>query len=329
MPDHAVLSSSTLNCSRRLPLTSRWKSRILSQSGKLSSFAGVASSTSARATLKYSVSQITTCRSSLESDLQYWKQAGIPAIGLWRRKLDDVDSSGAIDLIRESGLQVSSLSFAGGFTGSNGFKDREAVEDAVDAVFQAAAVGARTLIVAPGARGRFTPGHGQKLIVHSLREVAMLAEQLGVDLAILPKPRPYAKRWTGLYSLDAAMDLIDTVARPNVKLVIDTFDFMRTDADVARLADYIGSTAIVQISDSLADARSEYDRCLPGQGCLPLDDVLNVLAAERFSGYLDLQIWSDQFWCEESLDALHACRESMKRLLAGSRKSPAVPMTGV
>ena len=64
---------------------------------------------------RFSLSQLSTRNWSFEQDLENYRNAGIRAIGVWRHKLSDVEIGEAADLLGDSGLGVSSLSWAGGF----------------------------------------------------------------------------------------------------------------------------------------------------------------------------------------------------------------------
>jgi len=297
----------------------------LSEPGKFSSRRDDQVSDALPPGLKYSINQITSCRTTLEADLQAWQEAGIPAIGLWRRKVDDCETGDAVELIRESGLSVSSVSFAGGFTGSTGMNYREAMNDATEAVILAAAVGANTLVVAPGARGRlYTPRHEKKVIVQAVRELAAMADQFGVELAVLPKARPFAGTWTSLHSLEEAAHLIEIVDRPGVRMVLNTFQFVRSQDDVERLPAFLPYVGLVQFCDAPRNPSSEYDQLLPGQGVLPLAETMQVLSEECFDGFVELQVWSDRLWERDSRSILRASRKHIERILPAGPKSSLV-----
>lgn len=266
--------------------------------------------------LKYAVSQITTCRTTLEADLAAWREAGVSSIGLWRRKLNDCGMPEAVELIRESGLRVSSLSFAGGFTNMD-FMYREAIEDAVEALFTAAAVGARALIIAPGDKARYTPKHQRNMVRDALRDLSYTAAELDVELCVLPLPRACARHWTMLHSLQDTAELLAAVDRPRVSIACDSFHFCRTLEDLGHVAEFLPRIGLIQLSDSVEKPRSEYDRCLPGQGVLPLSDLFRLLEAERYAGVIDLQVWSDALWESEPVSILRACRHSMSGLING------------
>ena len=113
---------------------------------------------------KLSVSETTTFRWPFEEDVAQYAAAGIPAIGVWRQKLSDCGLPKAVDLLGRSGLNVSHLFWAGGFTGSDGRSFRESVEDATEALRTAAALNCRTLVVYSGPRAGHTHNHARRLL---------------------------------------------------------------------------------------------------------------------------------------------------------------------
>ncbi len=99
------------------------------------------------------VNELTTYRWSFEDDVRHYAANGITAIGVWREKLSDFGEDQGCQLLIEHGLGVSSLMWAGGFTGSDGRTFRESVVDALDATMLAAQLEASCLIVYSGAQG--------------------------------------------------------------------------------------------------------------------------------------------------------------------------------
>ena len=74
---------------------------------------------------RLSVNQVTTIRWNLEQIVVACQETGINSIGVWRRKLEEFGEERGIDFLLESELHVSSLSWAGGFTGSHGWASRK------------------------------------------------------------------------------------------------------------------------------------------------------------------------------------------------------------
>ena len=114
---------------------------------------------------RLSMNEMTTYRWSFEEDLQHYRAAGIPAIGVWRRKLSDFGEQRGIELLQESGLAVSNLMWAGGFTGSEGHTYRESIDDAAEAIRLAGAMAAKCVVVYSGARAGHTHNHARRLFI--------------------------------------------------------------------------------------------------------------------------------------------------------------------
>ena len=90
-----------------------------------------------------SINEMTTYRWSFEEDVTRYRACGIEAIGVWRQKLADFGEDKGIELVAASGLAVSNLLWAGGFTGSDGHTYQESLADANDALHLAAALKTR------------------------------------------------------------------------------------------------------------------------------------------------------------------------------------------
>lgn len=109
-----------------------------------------------------SMNETTTLRWSFEEDVLAYSAAGIEAIGVWRQKLSDFGEAKGIELLEETGMSVSNLLWAGGFTGNDGRTYRDSVEDAKEAIATAAALGAACLVVNSGGRGGHTANHARR-----------------------------------------------------------------------------------------------------------------------------------------------------------------------
>ncbi|NOX55493.1 MAG: hypothetical protein GXP27_13860, partial [Planctomycetes bacterium] len=87
-----------------------------------------------RERLLVSMNQTTTRRWTLQQDVLYYQEMEIDAIGVWRPKLAALGEDESIHFLLESGLKVTSVSWAGGFTGTNGYTFEEVLDDARQAI---------------------------------------------------------------------------------------------------------------------------------------------------------------------------------------------------
>jgi sugar phosphate isomerase/epimerase len=237
-----------------------------------------------------SMNEITTYRWSLEQDIENYQEAGYSGIGVWRHKLADGDENRGIELLADSGLRVTHLSWAGGFTGSDGRTAAESIDDALEALRLAAAINAGCLVIYPGGRNNHIYRHAGRLLRSALEELLSLAEEVEVPLAIEPMHAACAKDWTFLTDLPSVMALINDFRSPYLKIAYDTFHFPihgRHRDVLGRLAPHIG---IVHLGDRRQSPTCDQERCPLGQGRIPLGDVIGTLQEAGYTGDYDVKL---------------------------------------
>jgi sugar phosphate isomerase/epimerase len=186
---------------------------------------------------------------------------GVTAVGLLRLSLWRSGDQHTALRLRDTGLGVTSLSWAGGFTGTAGFTFREAVADGRLALREATMVGAETLVIAPGGRGSHTLRHAQRVVVEGLKYLADEAAARRVRLAVKCDLLARRPRWTCVQSLDTARLILDRVETPWVGLACPILPVHTTGPD-----------PLEQLARRIHLAR------LP----LPTDGALDQTAVERW-----------------------------------------------
>jgi sugar phosphate isomerase/epimerase len=265
---------------------------------------------------RLSINEMTTYRWSFEEDVIELQAAGIPAIGVWRRKVTDIGEDRAAELLARSGLAVSNLLWAGGFTGSDGHTFIESIHDAADAIRLAARLKAGCLVVYSGGRNSHTHNHARRLFAGALAELLPLALELDVTLAVEPMYSACAAEWTFLTTLAEAMSLVEEMAHPNLKLAFDTYHLGHDERvldDIARVARHI---AIVHLGDSCKPPTSEQSRQRLCEGILPLREIVAALQAAGYDGDYDVELMGEEIEqiCYRKL--LEECRRSFSELVA-------------
>ncbi len=271
---------------------------------------------------KLSVSQTTTYRWSFEEDVRNYAAAGIPAIGIWRQKLSDYEEGQAISLLREHGLEVSHLFWAGGFTGSDGRSFRESVEDAKEALRLAKRLGASCLVVYSGTRAGHTYNHARRLVRDALQELVPLAESLDLSVALEPMHPACAGNWTFLTTLEETLMVLDMVGSPRAKMVFDTYQLGLFERIVDRIQQLAPRVALVQLGDTRSTPTIEGNRCRLGEGILPLADMVASFASAGYDGYYDVELLGEEFSEADYPNLLIHAKESFARLLAGASQRP-------
>jgi len=262
-----------------------------------------------------SMNETTTFRWSFEEDLANYSAAGIPAIGVWRRKLSDCGEAKGVKLLAESGLKASHLLWAGGFTGNDGRSFRESVEDAVEALQTAATIGAGSLVVYSGGRAGHTYNHARRLIKDALSELAPLAGELAVDLAVEPMHPGCATEWTFLTTIDDVIELLEGLDNPRIKMVLDTYHLGQDAAVVDRIAEIVQHVAIVQLGDARQPPTGEQDRCRLGEGIVPLKQIVAALSAAGYDGYYDVELLGEEIETADYHELLEHAKQAFRKLV--------------
>lgn len=262
-----------------------------------------------------SVNETTTFRWSFEEDVAQYAAAGIPAIGVWRQKLSDYGETKAVELLRARGLAVSHLYWAGGFTGSDGRTFRQSVDDAREALRTAAALRAESLVVYSGARAGHTHNHARRLLREALKELAPLAAELGVLLALEPMHPGCAAEFTFLTRLDEVRDLLALVDSPQVKMVFDTYHLGQDPDVLAQIPQVAAQVALVQLGDARQPPRGEQNRCRLGEGTIPLAAIVQALAAAGYDGYYDVELLGEEIETLDYHELLRHARQAFEKLL--------------
>jgi sugar phosphate isomerase/epimerase len=271
------------------------------------------------------MNEMTTYHWSFLDDVTAYRANGIDQIGVWRRKFTDFGEDRGIELLRESGLAVSSFSSAGGFTGADGHTFREAVDDALEALRQAAEMRASCLVVVGGARAGHTIRHAQSLLRDALLELGDAASRVNVSIALQAVQRGPIQRWAFLTSLKATVDLLVACNHPNVGLVFDFFHCWREPDLFEMIPSVVPWIKIAALCDARAPADCDDDRCLPGQGLIPLGDIITALEAGGYRGIYDIQLLSERCWNSDYQTLLANCRESLSRIAPQTFPPRSVP----
>lgn len=263
---------------------------------------------------RLALSQLTLMRMPFEEAVLNFRSEGFRSIGLWRPRLADFGEDRAAILLQDAGMSVSSLSFAGGFTGSHGYRYTEAIHDGFDALKQAAIVGAETVVlVAGGLNGHITK-HARRNVVDGIRTLSERAEQLGVQLALRPMRKTFHHTWSFLNTCDETIGILDQIQCPNVGLAIDLYHCGLESDWKKSLRMIAPHTSLVFVNDLPCPNSTEYEMCLPGDGILPVRAILEEFVIGGFEGKFEVHVWSEKLWELPSRRLFANVRESLARV---------------
>jgi len=229
---------------------------------------------------------------STAADCALYAGAGVGAIGVWMHKLErgsmdgfwipeqriDQDTlAAAAAAVKQSGLVVSHVILSGFYT-EPGLERR--IAHTQHAMQVAAALGTRALVIAPGRRHGRSYQQARDFAARALSRVLERAPA-GVPLALEPTV-PWQSDY--LNTLAEALELAELVDDPRVGVYPDTAHLWRTGT----LLEDIGRAGARILGVHLNDVRPDEDHnCLPGEGALPLVEIVKAIEATGYAGTYD------------------------------------------
>ncbi len=264
---------------------------------------------------RLSMNEITTFSWTFDEDVHRFQEAGYDGIGVWRPKLTDFGEERGIELLAESGLHVSNLLWAGGFTGSEGRSFRDSVEDAVEAVHLAAAMKADCLVVYSGPRAGHTLNHARRLTRRALKELTQVASNCGVTLAVEPVHEACDSEWSFLHSISETVEFLDSLNAPTVKFVFDTYHLGQGPLCWEQIQQVAPRIGVVHLADARHLPQGEQNRCLIGSGVIPIRDLVSTLNAGGFRGFFDIELTGEDVEDLDYRDILHQSRTALTELI--------------
>lgn len=257
---------------------------------------------------RLSLNQATIKYASLPEALDVTAAAGYRSIGVWREPVADVGLERAVELVRASGLRVSSLCRAGFFTAQPGPARRTALDDNRRAIEETAALAtagapgsAPVLVLVAGglpAGDRDLAGSRARA-AEAIAELAPDAKAAGVTLAIEPMHPIFAADRGVISTLGQALDIAEAIA-PEIGVVIDTYHVWwdpELPAQIAR-AGASGRIASYQVCDWMTplSADSLLSRGYTGDGHVDFRAVTRLVEAAGYTGDVEVEIFRQEIW---------------------------------
>ncbi len=240
---------------------------------------------------------MTTKPWSLGEAIAGYEKAGVPGITVWRQHLEPYGAEEAGKMLRDSALQVVSLCRGGFFPADTAERRQAALEMNRKAIDEAAAIGAPLVVLVCGAIPGMALVEGRKQILDGIAKVLPHAEASHVKLAIEPLHPMYADSRSAVNTLAQANDMVEALASPFLGVTVDVYHLW-WDPDLENQIRRAGNSIF---SFHLCDWRTPTrdllnDRGLMGEGCINIPEIRGWVEAQGFSGYNEVEIFSEEFW---------------------------------
>lgn len=270
--------------------------------------------------LRAALNQATFERVGTPELLDVAVEAGVHEVGLWRHKLAE-GADRVARLAEEAGVEVVSLCRGGFFTGPTRAERRRAVTDTCVAIEEAAAMRCPTLVLVcgPAADGDL-PG-ARATIARALEEVAPVAAEHGVILAIEPFHPVFAADRSAVVTLEQACELAERFEPAHVGIAADTFHLWWDPVLRSSMARAAGRVATFQLADWPFEMGVPLrGRALPGDGVAPLAEIVALALAGGYEGPFEVEVLSEDVWARPALDVAREARERTDRIIMAARE---------
>ena len=224
---------------------------------------------------RVSISEITTLPLTFDQDIELYAQAGVGGIGVWEMKLGGRSRREAAALVRDYGLRVTNLVAMG------------------NSVFPTAMSPKPALVVTTGVADGLPVGEVHARCVSGLRRLARHAAHYGMQVALEPIHASAAPDFSVVSTVRSAAELAAEVDEPNVCLLYDTWHMGQEANAPAVIGRYGSLIGAVHVADVHEPTRSWADRSFPGEGSLPLKEIIDALESVGYEGSYDVEIFSD------------------------------------
>ena len=243
----------------------------------------------------------TTMKATLPQDIAAAGAAGFKALEIWAAKMDTyLESASVVDLkalLDGAGVRPASINSIEFIT----FRppdEYETIKSRCQELCELAqAVGCEKIVVVPSP----TPdGMGWDQIkdgsVRVLRELSELAAPYGVQLAF----EFLGFSWCSVRTLGQCWDIVRETDRSNVGLVIDTCHFY-AGGSALRSIDSVDPSKIYifhinDVEERPLETIEDAHRLLPGEGVIPLDDIVDHLQGIGFDGLCSIELFRPEYW---------------------------------
>jgi sugar phosphate isomerase/epimerase len=242
---------------------------------------------------------ITTKPWPIETAAENFSKAGVKGITVWRDALTGRDIKQTGQMLRDSGLEIVSLC-RGGFFPSTDLKERKtAIDDNIKAIAEAAALGAPLIVLVCGADPRQPLEDSRKQIRDGIVALLPAAKAANIKLAIEPLHPMYADTRSAINTLSQANDMAQEINSPWVGVAVDVYHLWwdpNLELEIKRCGknEHLFAFHICDWKVPTTDFLN--DRGLIGEGCVPVRKIRGWVEDAGFSGFNEVEIFSDKYW---------------------------------
>ena len=252
-----------------------------------------------------SLNQITTEQWNLKEAAFGCVKAEVPWISIWRHKMQEFGLAESKRIIKDTGLQVSSLCRGGMFPAVTKEQRQKNLDDNKRAVEEAAELGTDVLVLVCGSAPDRDIDLSRKWVEEGIEQLVPFAESCGVKLGIEPLHPMYAADRSVVVTLGQANKMAEKFTPEQVGVVVDVFHvwwdpelYEQIDRAKGRILGFHVSDWNVPITDTFKARR------MMGDGIIEIRRIRKAVEEAGYRGPIEVEIMNQELWDKPGDDVL-------------------------
>lgn len=262
---------------------------------------------------KLCVHTLTTKPWGIRDCIENYSQSEIRGITIWRNVLENQNLKEVKAMLDDNGMEVVSVARGGFFPSVCKEKRQLALDDNKWCIEQAEAVGAPLIVLVCGADGQQPLEESRRQIKEGIIRLLPQAKAAGVKLAIEPLHPMYAGDRSAINTLEQANDMAEEINSDYVGVAVDVYHLWwdnRLQKEIMRCGKK-GNLLAFHVCDWNVPTRDFLnDRGLMGDGCIPIQQIRGWVEEAGFSGYNEVEIFSDKYWAIDQKQYLEKIKQA-------------------
>jgi sugar phosphate isomerase/epimerase len=247
---------------------------------------------------------------------------GIRAIDPWRDQVAAIGLDRAARAVRDAGLELSGYCRGGMFT-SDASRRMEVRDDNRRCVDEAKTLGAPCIVLVVGGLPQYSrPGStaskdivtARAQVEDAIAEMMEYAKDAKLPLAIEPLHPAYAADRACVNTMGHALDIcerLDPLRTGALGIALDVYHIWWDPEVMAQIARAAKDRLLAfHVCDWLVPTKDILnDRGMMGDGVIDIKSLRRAVEAEGFSGYSEIEIFSEAWWTKPMDEVLRTCIE--------------------
>jgi len=263
----------------------------------------------------------TTMKADLQGDILAAHRAGFRALEIWAAKLDRfladrtvADLKAVLEQHRVRPVSVNSIEFIT-FRSPEEYRGIQARLRQLCRVCRELGCDKIVVVPSPLPEGGASPAAVREESVRVLRDLAEIASPCRVKLAF----EFLGFGWCSVRTLDQCREIVAETDRDNVGLVLDTCHFHAGGSTLSSI-DRVDPRKLFifhinDVEERPKETIEDAHRLLPGEGVIPLGDILERLSRTGFDGLCSVELFRPAYWERDPEELARAAHAATRKVL--------------